>query len=65
MAVKVYYGICNTDPSVEAKEVVMRDPEITEEFEFSRGDLLVVYFAQGNKRTKYSFIKKILFIKGQ
>ena len=48
MAVKVYYGICNTDPSVEAKEVVMRDPEITEEFEFSRGDLLVVYFAQGN-----------------
>lgn len=46
---KVFYGICTSASNAIEKEVIVSDIELTEEsFNFNRGDLLVVFFANKN-----------------
>lgn len=48
MAVRTFYGKCNTTAEESEKVVVIESDVITSEFNFNIGDLLVVYFTYTN-----------------
>lgn len=49
MAKRVYYGTCATAAGTTAKKVYIPDMDLAErDFNFEKGDLLVVFFAQTN-----------------
>ena len=52
MAVRTYYGTCTSASEEEIKEVYVPDVDLAEEgFNFRKGDLLVVFFANSNSIT--------------
>lgn len=57
---RVFYGTCKTGAATSVKIVVVPDLDITEEnFQFDEGDLLVVFFADGNTSDTPSIVIRV------
>ena len=48
MATRTYYGTCKTGSGVSQKKVYVPDEDLNTNFQFIKGDLLVVFFSQTN-----------------
>lgn len=56
MAVRVYYGTCDIESTDSIKQVVIHDTDIISPFELNEGDLLSVYFLNGNEANYPSLV---------